>query len=295
MEPLRRALEAYDTDASETMLSSDRRAPTAPGRTRAKADAGLATSPQQQRASEGRSRTQSSPAAARQNPTLADSPDGTAATQPISIIIVDDHRFMREVISAMLARQAGRYNVVAEKADAATAIDACKELAPDLLILDINLPDLSGIDAVREVKKVAPGTRILLCTAYVSDERVVGALRSGAHGFVEKTNTWDDFIEAIERVSRGEHFFSSHTRTEVSDASAAQRNNVLLPPPAALSSRENEVLLLVARGYSSKEVAGKLGISVGTVDVHRANLMKKLHTRNVAGLVAYAFHTGLLK
>jgi DNA-binding NarL/FixJ family response regulator len=217
------------------------------------------------------------------------------AAEPISIVVVDDHRFMREVISAMLARQEGRYKVVAEKGDAATAIEACKELAPDLLILDINLPDLSGIEAVPQIRKLAPNTRILLCTAYVSDERVVGALRSGAHGFVEKTNTWDEFVEAIDRVSRGEHYFSSRTPTELSDVSGRQRKDVALAKSAGLSAREREVLTLVARGHSSKEAADKLGISVGTIDVHRANLMKKLGIKNVAGLVAFAFHTGLMK
>lgn len=130
-----------------------------------------------------------------------------SAPDPIRIIVVDDHRFMRELISAMLARQSGRYRVVAERGNAITAIEACKELKPDLLILDINLPDLSGIDAVPQIKQHTPQTRILLCTAFVTDDRVVDALRSGADGFVEKTNTWNDFIEAIDRVSKGEHYF----------------------------------------------------------------------------------------
>ena len=140
------------------------------------------------------------------------------ARRPISIVVVDDHRFMRELISAMLARQEGRYKVVAEKGDAATAIAACKELAPDLLILDINLPDVSGIDAVPQIRKHAPRTRILLCTAFVTDDRVVEALRSGADGFVEKTNTWDDFIEAVQRVSGGEHFFRSQSTPALADS-----------------------------------------------------------------------------
>ena len=202
---------------------------------------------------------------------------------------------MREVISTMLTRQGGRYTVVAEKGDAATAIQACKEFAPDLLILDINLPDLSSIEAVPHIKKAAPATRILLCTAYVSDDRVIAALRSGAHGFVEKTNSWLDFVDAIERVSRGEHYFSSHSQKELSGTSASQRSDPAQSNTGSLSSREKEILTLVARGHSSKEVADKLGISVGTVDVHRANSMKKLGIRNVAGLVAFAFHAGLMK
>ena len=116
-----------------------------------------------------------------------------AAPLPVRIVVVDDHRFMRELISAMLARQGGRYDVVAERGDARAGIRACEELSPDLLILDINLPDVSGIEAIPEIRKLAPNTRILLCTAFATDDRVLDALRSGADGFVEKTNTWDDF------------------------------------------------------------------------------------------------------
>jgi DNA-binding NarL/FixJ family response regulator len=219
----------------------------------------------------------------------------SAANQPISIIVVDDHRFMRDVISAMLARQEGRYNVVAEKADAATAIQACKELAPDLLILDINLPDMTGIEAVPHIRKFAPNTRILLCTAFVTDDRVVEALRSGADGFVEKTNSWDDFIEAVQRVSCGEHFFRAHSAPSLADLQGAGHSCSRKAPAIPLSPREKEILILLAHGHSSKEIAAKLHIGVGTVDTHRAHLLDKLKVRNVAGLVAYAFRSGLIR
>ena len=199
---------------------------------------------------------------------------------------------MRELISAMLGRQEGRYRVVAEKGDAATAIEACKELAPDLLILDINLPDTSGIDAIPAIRKHAPGTRILLCTAFVTDDRVVEALRSGADGFVQKTNTWNDFIEAVQRVSRGEQFFRSHSASAPGEAS--ENRFACAAPDVALSPREKEILILLANGHSSKDVAVHLRIGVGTVDTHRASLLAKLKARNVAGLVAYAFRNGLM-
>ena len=217
------------------------------------------------------------------------------AQPPISIVVVDDHRFMRELISAMLARQEGRYEVVAEKGDAAAAIQACQEFAPDLLILDINLPDVSGIDAVPQIRKLAPRTRILLCTAFATDDRVVEALRSGAHGFVEKTNSWGEFIEAVQRVSSGEHFFSSGSTPALDDSLATGHRRAHPTPAIPLSPREKEVLTLIAHGDSSKEIAARLHIGVGTVDTHRARLMSKLKVRNVAGLVAYAFRSGLMK
>jgi DNA-binding NarL/FixJ family response regulator len=220
----------------------------------------------------------------------------SAKTRPISIVVVDDHRFMRELISAMLARQEGRYKVVAEKGDATTAIQACKELLPDLLILDINLPDLCGIEAVPQIRKHAPQTRILLCTAFVTDDRVIDALRSGADGFVEKTNTWDDFIEAVHRVSGGEHFFRSQSSLALTESGEATKQSALPAPPVTpLSPREKEVLSLIADGDSSKEIAAKLHIGVGTVETHRARLLSKLKVRNVAGLVSYAFRSGLMR
>ena len=206
--------------------------------------------------------------------------------------MVDDHRFIREVLTAMLGRQRGRYQVVAEGEDVKTALEACQKVKPDLLILDINLPGESGIEAVPALKQISPQTRILLCTAYVTDDRILDALRSGAHGFVEK-NRWDDFIEAVNRVAIGEHYFCSRSSAALSYFSQRPAKTARLRT-SALSPREKEVLKLVACGSSSKEVASKLGISVGTVDVHRANLMKKLGVKNIAGLVVFAFEAKLI-
>jgi DNA-binding NarL/FixJ family response regulator len=217
-------------------------------------------------------------------------------TQPTRIVVVDDHRFMREMISKMLSRQPELYTVVGEAPDATGAIAACAEHLPDLVILDINLPDQSGIDAVPRIRSVSPTTRILLCTALVSDERVIDALRSGAHGFVEKTNSWDDFADAVERVRRGEHFFRS-TSSGAAAGPEPRRSGTVAKQPSAtvpLSPREREVLTLIAQGSTNKEIASALGVSFGTVDTHRTNMMRKLKIRNVAGLVVYAFRAGLI-
>jgi DNA-binding NarL/FixJ family response regulator len=213
----------------------------------------------------------------------------------MSIVLVDDQRFVRELICGMLSRNKHRYNILAEGSDARTALALCKQLKPDLLILDINLPDQSGVDAVPALKRASPRTRILLCTAYASDDRVLDALRSGAHGFVEKTNTWDEFIHAIDCVGGGEHFFYSRNSGALSDVLSAGRTELAPASTVALSAREKEVLKLIAHGSTNKEIAQKLGISVGTVDSHRVNLMTKLRIRNVAGLVVFAFRSGLIR
>jgi DNA-binding NarL/FixJ family response regulator len=219
----------------------------------------------------------------------------TPLEKPIRIVVVDDHRFMREVIAAMLRRQDSRYDVLAEAADGKSAIDVCRRVLPDLVLLDINLPDVSGIDLVPQIKKASPGTRVLLCTAYVTDDRIVDALRSGAEGFAEKTNTWSDFAEAVDRVLRGERYFCAHPSTALVETLPDLRKGLTPASTVGLSSREKEILTVIAQGATSKEIASKLGISVATVDTHRKHIMAKLHIRNVAGLVVFAFRAGLLK
>src|SRR6185312_7794790 len=138
-------------------------------------------------------------------------PQAVISFKPMRIVVVDDHRFMRDLMTSTLNRQEANYSVVASVGSAAEAVEACRKHKPALLILDINLPDKSGIDIVPEIKRVSPETNVLLCTAFPSEDRLGDAFRTGAKGFVEKTNTWDDFLSAVDRVGRGEQFFSSQS------------------------------------------------------------------------------------
>ncbi|MFN2476359.1 MAG: response regulator [Chthoniobacterales bacterium] len=218
-----------------------------------------------------------------------------AAASLTNIVVIDGHVFMRELISRKLhGHDNGRFQVAAEGGDVRSAVDACEKLQPHLIILDVNLPDGSGISAVTEIKQKCPGSRVLLCTAYVSEERVIDALRSGADRFVEKTNSWAEFVEAVERVSRGERYFSTQSVADTPATARALRHDVAIAKVATLSAREREVLQHIATGSSSKAIALALGVSVGTINVHRSNLMKKLGTTNIAAVVAFAFHAGLI-
>jgi DNA-binding NarL/FixJ family response regulator len=201
---------------------------------------------------------------------------------------------MRDLIGSTLRRCGGVYDVVAEVGTAEAAIDCCARFLPNLVILDVHLPDRSGIDAVADMKRLSPSTRILLCTAYASHERFEESLSSGADGFVEKTNTWDEFLDAVHRVSRGERYFSSRPSR---DAATPKREALPLTRHAQLqlSRREGEVLRLICNGDTTKEIAQKLSISVPTVETHRAKLMAKFGVRNAAGLVARAFQAGLIE
>ena len=220
--------------------------------------------------------------------------DEVIAVRPMRIVVVDDHTFMRDLITSTLNRQEAHYAVVAAVGNAAEAIEACKKFTPDLLILDVNLPDRNGIDIVPTIKRVSPETHVLLCTAFPVEDRLVDALRAGAKGFVEKTNTWDDFLGAVERVGHGEQYFSSKSSgvRPLSRETLDERKQRYVGVP--LSPREREVFRLIALGSTSKEIAAKLFISAATVETHRTNLMSKLGVRNVAGLVLYAFQNGLL-
>jgi DNA-binding NarL/FixJ family response regulator len=219
---------------------------------------------------------------------------GARNPHQVRTVVVDDHAFMRELIGARLAREHSRFKVLAQVGDAASAVAACRRFSPDLLILDINLPDQSGIDAVAELKRVSPETSILLCTAYATDDRIADAVRSGAEGFVEKTNTWDEFINAVHCVSGGERYFRSSS-PKLRPVNEEPKARIPAEPKLPLSQREREVLSLIADGSTSKEIASKLFISLQTVETHRSNLMTKLRVRNMAGMVVHAVRLGLVK
>jgi len=219
--------------------------------------------------------------------------NGASKPDSVSLVIVDDHVFMRDLMARTLARQT-HYSVIAAVGTAAEAIKTCRELSPDVLILDINLPDQNGIDALPELRRVAPTTRVLLCTGFPTDDRIADLANTGAHGFVEKTNTWDEFLQAVQRVSRGEYYFCSRSAAMTPEFKREQKGRMTRVVPA-LTGREEEILTLVAQGLISKEIAARLYISVATVETHRTNLMTKLGVRNVAELMSHAFRSGLVK
>ena len=201
------------------------------------------------------------------------------------VVVVDDHTFMRDLITRALTRSNDSYEVVAAVGTAADAIAACRRFEPDLVVLDISLPDRTGIAAVADIRRVAPDARILLCTAFPREEWFDQASASGADGFVEKTNTWDDFLIAVDRVRRGQRYFCS------AGPFASDRRRTA--PDVHLSPRERQILELIATGATTKEIAAKLFISVPTVETHRANLIRKTKARNVAGLVRFAVQMGI--
>lgn len=212
----------------------------------------------------------------------------------LRLVVVEDDQFVREIVTRLLNHQSNRYRVVAAVENVEAGLSACRETCPDVILLDINLPGESGIDGLPKLRAVCPGARILLCTAQPTDERIIEALRSGADGFFEKTGSWDELTMAVDRVAAGEHYVCARSTAALVRFSRPDAPMSCQQQMKSLTRREVEVVGLVSRGRASKEIADTLGLSVSTVDVHRANVMKKLGLRNAAALVAFAFQAGLM-
>lgn len=200
----------------------------------------------------------------------------------IRLLVVDDHEVVRAGVRAVFA-DAARHVVVGEAAGAAEALAFVAEHRPDVVLLDITLPDGSGLDVVRRILATAPATRVVMLSVHDGREYVLEAVRAGAHGYLRKDATPALLRQAVEAVHGGGAFFGAdvagHLAAGLRDAAAA-RDSLL----DRLTAREREVLALVAEGRSSKEIAAALGISVRTAEAHRDSIGKKTGMRSVAAL-----------
>ena len=212
------------------------------------------------------------------------------------VLLVDDHKMMRDGLRAILERSA-EFRVVGEAGSGTEAVQFCKKSRPDLVVMDIGLPGLNGIEATIEIMRHSPQTRVVVLSIYDDENSVVSALRSGARGFVLKRASSADLIDALRAVARGGSYFSS----QVSDSLLARiqsgdlRTASSQGPLHALSPRELQVLRLVAEGKTSKEIAVMLDLGLQTVRSYRKTMMKKLDVNNVAGLTQVALAAGITR
>lgn len=206
----------------------------------------------------------------------------------ISVLIADDHHLVRQALKALLERE---FNVVGEAANGQEATELVMSLHPEVAVLDLAMPVLNGIDAVREIQRVAPETKTIILSMHTEPRYILEGLRSGAKGFVLKTHAADDLARAIREAARGESYLSP----EISDTLVLACQNKLEVPPDPLSPRERQVLQLLAEGESSKEVASKLKISVKTAETYRTRIMTKLDIHQTANLVRYAIRRGVIQ
>jgi DNA-binding NarL/FixJ family response regulator len=204
------------------------------------------------------------------------------------VLLADDHQIVRQGLRGLLEK-AGHV-VVGEAADGHEALKLARSLTPDIAVLDLSMPLLNGLDTAREMRRVSPEIKTILLTMYTDKGYVLQAMKVGAKGYVLKTQAAEDLIRAIREISRGEVYLSPGVAASVVDA-YLDKTDVAADP---LTPRERQVLQLIAEGNTTKEVARQLNISFKTAESHRNHVMKKLDIHDVAGLVRYAIHQGLL-
>jgi len=208
---------------------------------------------------------------------------------PIRILLADDHLVVREGLRSLL--EVAGFKVVGEARDGREALKLARMLEPEVTVMDVGMPGLNGVDACRELLREVPEMRIIVLTVHGEDAYVIEALRSGARGYVLKTQAGSDLVRAIGEVTQGRIYLSPSVSSAVVQAFLAGSTS----PADPLTPREREVLQLVAEGRSTKEVAGILGVSVKTAETHRTRLMTKLDIHHTAGLVHYAIRRGLIR
>lgn len=211
---------------------------------------------------------------------------------PIRILIADDHTLVRESLVGLLQAE-GDVQVVAQAADGAETVEKALAVRPDIVVADLSMPRLGGIEVVRRLREQLPDTRVLVLTMHQEDEYVLQAVRAGASGYLVKDSAASELLAAVRNLHAGRgHFGPQAARTLAQQLQHPERT--LDDPYGRLTSREREVFHLIAEGHTTKEIARKLDISAKTAENHRARVLDKVGVRNTAELVRYALRKGLL-
>jgi DNA-binding NarL/FixJ family response regulator len=210
------------------------------------------------------------------------------------IVIAEDHTILREGLRALLTSDP-EFDVVGEAEDGFDAINSVKSLTPDVVIMDLSMPKMNGVAAIKEIKRITPDTKIVVLTVHKNEEYILAAFQAGSDGYVLKYAGHEELVSAIRTVLKGQPYLSPAVSAVVLEAYLeGQKGLSSRSPLRSLTARETEVLKLIAEGYKNRQIADLLGISVKTVERHRANLMKKLDLHSGAALTAFALEKGLV-
>ncbi len=208
------------------------------------------------------------------------------------VLLVDDHEIMREGMCALLRKHTG-FEIVGQAADGRRALELVTELAPDIVIMDIGMPNLNGIDATRQILSQNPKIKVMALSTHNEGTIVAKMIKAGATGYMLKESAFEELIDGLEVMMSGKTFLCS----KISKVVFSDYVNIITNPKWAdgdgLSSREREVLQLVAEGHTTKAIAQMLHLSPKTIDSHREHIMEKLSIRNIAGLTKYAIREGI--
>jgi len=211
------------------------------------------------------------------------------------IVIADDHEVVRKGLRAILEAHPG-WEVCGEASDGRSAVEKAQELRPAVVVIDIGMPQLNGLEATRQILKNQPETRVLVLSVYESEQLVEEVLDAGARGYVLKSDASRDLVRAIEELLRNHTFFTSRVGQLVLETVLGKRaHGKMKGGSSPLTPREREVVQLLAEGKSSKEVAVALNLSVKTAETHRANIMRKLDVHSISELVLYAVKNNIVQ
>lgn len=212
----------------------------------------------------------------------------------IRVLVVDDHTIVRDGICTLLGL-AKDIEIAGEASNGSEALEKVKKLMPDVMLIDIAMPHMNGLEVTRRIHKEFPGVKILVLTQYDDKEYVFSAIESGASGFISKTATSSELASGIRSVYRGESFLSpSAAKFLVEDYQLGAHLRKEQDPFKQLTEREREILKLLAEGYTTRKIADMLVISIKTVEGHKTNLMSKLDIHNRTDLVKYALRKGII-
>ncbi|MHC4821638.1 MAG: response regulator [Planctomycetota bacterium] len=214
----------------------------------------------------------------------------TPARVPTTVLLVDDHRVVREGLRRLLEQEKAIL-IVGEAENGRQAVRMAEELDPDVVLMDIAMPKLNGLEATKQIKRVAPRSRVLILSAHGDDTYVNDVLALGAVGFILKQSSLSELGRALLQTAKGKTYFTPKIRSRLRPPGRGDETGSQVPH---LSVRESEVLQMIAEGRANKETALELGISIKTVEKHRQRLMSKLSVHDVAGLVRYAVTTGVI-
>jgi two-component system response regulator NreC len=210
-----------------------------------------------------------------------------------TIVLADDHHVVRHGLRSLLEAEPD-FSVVGETGDGLEAVQLVERLQPDVLVLDMMMPSLNGLEVTRQVGQRSPRTHVVILSMYASEGHVLEALRAGAMAYVLKESTYAELVRAVREAVAGRRYLSPPLSERAIEAYMEKAESAALDPYEMLTAREREVLHLVVKGHTSAEIADRLFVSRRTVETHRANLMRKLGLRTHTDLIRYALQRGIL-
>ena len=210
----------------------------------------------------------------------------------IGILLADDHKIMREGLRTLLEQQSGM-EVIGEAADGRTAVQLVRERSPDVVIMDISMPDLNGVEATHQIIAETPGVKVVALSMHSDRQFVVGMLKAGASGYLLKDCAFEELADAVRAVVSNQTYLSPGIANIVVEDYIRHLSRTDFSPSSILTNREREVLQLLAEGRTIRQIASCLHVGVKTVETHRRKIMEKLDIHNIANLIKYAIREGL--